>query len=163
MKEKEDTKLEGLDKDSLQNLFLEFLNYVNNKLDKKEIFIPVNIFENNKLSSLQLIIKYLKENYSLTYHQIALLVNRNDRTIWSTYNNAVKKKKEKFDLNDTRFYFPISIIHNRKLSVLESIVKYLKENYNLTYHQIAILTNRDDRTIWSTYNNAMKKWKEKKE
>ena len=160
MKEKEDFSIEGLDKNSLQNLFLEFLEHIKNKnLVSQEILIPITIFDSNKISSFQLVVKYLKENYNLTYHQLALLVNRDDRTIWSTYNNAIKKKKGKFVLKETRFYFPISIIYNRKLSVLESIVKYLKENYNLTYHQLALLVNRDDRTIWSTYNNALKKWK----
>jgi len=27
----------------------------------------------------------------------------------------------------------------------------------LTYHEIAVITNRDDRTIWTVYNRAKKK------
>ena len=52
---------------------------------------------------------------------------------------------------------PTSIFLDRTISVLEAITKYLKEEKNLTYHQIAILLNRDDRTIWTCYNRAKKK------
>ena len=33
-----------------------------------------------------------EEEYNLTYHQIGQLINRNDRTIWTVYNRAKKKK-----------------------------------------------------------------------
>jgi hypothetical protein len=49
---------------------------------------------------------------------------------------------------------PTSIFLDRSISVLEAISKYLKEEKNLTYHQIAVLLNRDDRTIWTCYNRA---------
>jgi hypothetical protein len=52
---------------------------------------------------------------------------------------------------------PTSIFLDRTISVLEAITKYLKEEKNLTYHQIAVLLNRDDRTIWTCYNRAKKK------
>ena len=52
---------------------------------------------------------------------------------------------------------PSNIFKDRSLSVLEAIVKYLKEKRNLTYHQIAELVDRDDRTIWTVYNRVIKK------
>jgi hypothetical protein len=52
---------------------------------------------------------------------------------------------------------PTSIFLDRTISVLEAITKYLKEERNLTYHQIAVLLNRDDRTVWTCYNRAKKK------
>tara|TARA_Y100000310_G_C20607360_1_gene776222 strand:- start:730 stop:945 length:216 start_codon:yes stop_codon:yes gene_type:complete len=52
---------------------------------------------------------------------------------------------------------PTSIFLDRSISVLEAIAKYLKEEKNLTYHQIAVLLNRDDRTIWTCYNRAIRK------
>lgn len=54
-------------------------------------------------------------------------------------------------------HIPMEIIKNRNLSILESIVKFLKEARNLTYHEIAVLLNRDDRTIWTVYSRARKK------
>jgi hypothetical protein len=51
---------------------------------------------------------------------------------------------------------PTKIFHDRTLSVLEAIVSYLKEK-QMTYHEIAILLNRNDRTIWTVYDRARKK------
>jgi len=51
---------------------------------------------------------------------------------------------------------PIGIFSN-KLGILESVVKYLKENLNLRYNEIATYLNRDQRTIWATYSKAVKK------
>ena len=54
---------------------------------------------------------------------------------------------------------PLSILKDRKLGALENIVLYLKDSLHLTYNEIAKLTSRDNRTIWSTYNKAKKKSK----
>lgn len=54
---------------------------------------------------------------------------------------------------------PISILKNRKLGMLESVTCYLKEEKNLKYSQIAKMLNRDQRTIWATYDKAKKKLK----
>src|SRR3989344_2690926 len=119
--------------------------------------IPIAVFDNKELSSLETICKYLKENCNLSYHQIAILLNRNDRTIWTTYNNSKKKLPALFPVSKSEYYIPISIFKERKLSVLETIAVYLKEECNLTFHEIAILLNRNDRTIWTVYNRGKKK------
>ena len=49
------------------------------------------------------------------------------------------------------------MLTDRSLSVLEVMVEYLKEHEALSFHQIAALTNRDDRTIWTVYSRAKKK------
>ena len=54
---------------------------------------------------------------------------------------------------------PTSILRDRTLSVLEAIVEYLKEHEQLSFHQIAKLLNRDDRTIWTVYRRAKQKRK----
>ncbi|MFH1649849.1 MAG: hypothetical protein ABIA93_04830 [Candidatus Woesearchaeota archaeon] len=54
---------------------------------------------------------------------------------------------------------PSIIFQDRRLAILESIVAYLKEKEKCTYHEIAELTNRDDRTIWTTYQRSLKKRK----
>jgi hypothetical protein len=56
-----------------------------------------------------------------------------------------------------KYTIPLSIVCDRNVSVFETIVEYLKNHYGLTYHEIAVLLNRDDRTIWTVYNRAMKK------
>ncbi len=52
---------------------------------------------------------------------------------------------------------PVSVLSNRSLSLLESVIEYLKDSQGMNYHEIAVLLNRDDRTIWTCYNRACKK------
>ncbi|MFH1849613.1 MAG: hypothetical protein ABH879_05490 [archaeon] len=48
-------------------------------------------------------------------------------------------------------------MRDRNVSVLEAISEYLKDSLGLCYHEIAVLLNRDDRTIWTCYSRAKKK------
>ena len=48
-------------------------------------------------------------------------------------------------------------IFTKKLSPLETDVKYLKENLDLNYSKIAELLGRNRKTIWQAYKNAAKK------
>ena len=52
---------------------------------------------------------------------------------------------------------PVSVLSDRSVSILESLVEYLKNSLGLSYHEIALMLNRDDRTIWTCYNRASKK------
>ncbi len=121
----------------------------------KELRIPVSIF-NEVLGPLESIVKYLKEDKNLNYEEISKLLYRTKSPIIATYKNSLKKFKDRLDTKSD-FFVPISIFSNLKLSVLESIVKYMKENLSLTYHNIAVLLKRDDRTIWTIYSRAIKK------
>ncbi|MBS3114282.1 hypothetical protein J4448_04215 [Candidatus Woesearchaeota archaeon] len=135
----------------------EILSLIEEKPISKEILIPVSIFEVSNLSALEVICKYLKEELELNYSKIALLLNRNSRTIWTTYKNAFRKKKERLIAKESKLYIPLSIFKNRRFSVLESIISYLKDNFNLRYSEISILLNRDERNIWTVYNRYRKK------
>lgn len=132
------------------------------KIAKKlqKLAIPTSIFKDRSLAILETIVKFLKEKHNLTYHEIAILINRDDRTIWTVYHRAKKKQKklQKIIKKPTK-NLPTTIFKDRSISVLEAIVKFLKEKHNLTYHEIAILLNRDDRTIWTVYNRVKKKLK----
>ena len=70
--------------------------------------------------------------------------------------------KENKAMKESKVNIPIYIFQDRTLSVLEVMVEYLKEKLKLNYHEIAVLLNRDDRTIWTCYNRAKKKRKSKK-
>ena len=126
-------------------------------IKKETDSVPISVFNNKELSSLETICKYLKENSNLSYHEIAVLLNRNDRTIWTTYNNAKKKLASAFVVTQSDYFIPLSIFKERKLAVLESIAVYLKDQQGLSFHQIAVLLNRNDRTIWTVYNRGKKK------
>lgn len=56
-------------------------------------------------------------------------------------------------------YVPLSIFKDRSLTVLEAVVLYLK-NSGLSFKEISVLLNRDQRTIWTVHNRAIKKKKE---
>ena len=122
---------------------------------EKEEFIPLSIF-NKKLSSLEVISKYLFENKNLSLKKISELLNRSNRNIWNSYNKSKKKFSKKLFVKES-ILLPISILRNLDFTLLENIVSYLKENLELSYHEIAVLLHRDDRTIWTVYNRVKKK------
>lgn len=58
---------------------------------KQEFKIPISIFSNRKLSILELLVSHLKEVQNLKLSQIASLLDRDPRTIWTLYSRARKK------------------------------------------------------------------------
>ncbi len=126
---------------------------------KEEVKVPISVFKSNHLGSLETIVKYLRENLFLTFRQIGTLTNRNQVALAVTYRNAKKKAHAKFAEEVSPYSIPVSILQDRKLSVLENISSYLKDTFGLTYHAVAVLLNRDDRTIWTVYQRAKKKRK----
>jgi hypothetical protein len=136
----------------------EIINLLKKRIEtKKEFSLPVNIFEDRKLGALESVVKYMKEELNLSYHEIAVHLSRDDRTIWSSYNSSSKKRKEPFSIRESKYNIPLSALGNSKLGILEAVVLYLKNNLNLRYRSIAQILNRDERTIWTTYQRATKK------
>ena len=128
----------------------------------KEIKIPIEIFKQTTSPSESLC-KYLKENKNLKFAEISKLINRDQRTIWLNYRNARKKKKEKIQIKDAKpeLSIPINIFSNRKLSILESLIFYLREK-QLKNIEIANLLNKDSRNIHTFYKRALNKLTNKK-
>jgi hypothetical protein len=118
---------------------------------QNETFIPIGIFSKD-LTVLEAVVRFLKQTKS--NREIAKLIKRDERNISNIFRNAVKKFSPSRGDNDLAF--PCSIF-NSKLSALESLVEYLKEQRSLSYHEIAKLLQRDDRTIWTVYSRAKKK------
>ena len=124
-----------------------------------DIYLPISIFNNDSLSALETITKFIKEEIGISFREIGLLLNRDERTIWGAYHSAADKLPERFKIEHHHFGVPIPIIKDRGVSVLEAITEYLKEKLGLKYCQIAPLLNRNDRTIWTVYKRAKKKRK----
>ncbi len=61
----------------------------------KEVVVPTYILKDRSVSVLEAIVEYLKNNEKLSFHEIALLINRDDRTIWTVYDRVKKKRKPK--------------------------------------------------------------------
>lgn len=125
----------------------------------KAVFVPCSLLKNRKISVLEAISKYLKEERQLTYHEIGVLLHRNERTIWTCYSRAHKKQQERYVAGKAAYTIPVSIFHDRSVSVLEAISEYMKDSLGLTYHEIAVELERDDRTIWTCYQRAKAKRK----
>jgi hypothetical protein len=123
-------------------------------MPKEELNLPLSIFDNQELSALETICKYLREEKNYRYSKIASLLNRDQRTIWVTYRKAAKKRESHLTIADSIITLPITIFQNRNMSVLEAIVGHLKDNYNLKYSEIARLIRRDERNIWAIYRKA---------
>ena len=123
---------------------------------KKEILIPVGVFANDELSSLEAIVKYLKENLKLRFSKIGKLLNRSNKTIWATYHNAVKKMPSSFGNISTDILIPASAISNRSFSTLESVVGFIKD-LDYSNHEVALMLHLDDRTIWTIYDRVKRK------
>jgi len=126
-----------------------------NKLNN-EVLIPLSIFTND-LSSLEIICKYLKEVQNLKNIEIASLIGRDSKSVWQAYDSSKTKHPKPFVIIQSQYSIPVSILKNRNLSVLENIVFYLKQFHNLTYNEISKLIKRDERTIWTVWQNIIKK------
>lgn len=125
-----------------------------------DILLPSSIFLERRLSFLESIVVYLKEVRKLTYSEIATRTNRDERNIWTLYNRAAKKLgTADFSVRtDVPFIFiPLSVVRDRSLSIMESVVYHLKQTTSLRNSEIALLLGRSSKTIWTVYNRARKK------
>ena len=64
--------------------------------DKSTLLIPINTFQNKKLSILESLIIHLKNNLRFNFTEIAFKLSRDTRNIWKVYNNGMKKINEKY-------------------------------------------------------------------
>ncbi len=139
------------------NAFFQLSNSVLRNSKNAIVEVPVSIF-NQGLSGLEALAFYLKEHKGLRFCDIATMLNRDDRTIWDSYTEG-KKKATTFSPSSESLFIPISIFQDRSFGVLEAISKHLKEQHTLKFSQIAQLLGKNDRTIWTAYNRAIKKSK----
>jgi hypothetical protein len=151
-----------------EELFFEFIEQKYN-ISKKDLLkiieakqninysIPVSILRNKKLSSLEAIVKFLRENRQLSYNIIGGHLNRNPKTLAVTYSVARRKMPESFlkEADDDIKRIPFTVFSER-LSILECICRYLKSLDN-SYATIARLLDKDQRTIWTVCKRAEEK------
>lgn len=122
---------------------------------KTEIALPISIFQ-NKLSSLEVVVKYLKEHQQLNFAAIARILNRDERTVWHAYQRSVQKKYH-LNIVDSEITIPVSQFSERKYAPLEVVVAFLKDSHSLTFTDIAALLDRSPKTVWTIYQRIQKK------
>ena len=143
---------------NLENL-LEIIKERKTSSGINEIQIPLEIFK-IELGPAEVLCKYLKENKQLKFNEIAIALNRNQRTIWINYRNSNKKYKEKIKIQENTLSVPIKIFSDRKLSISESIVKYLKDK-GLNNSQISKILGKSQNNIWTLHSRTLNKLKNK--
>lgn len=74
-----------------KKLIREIVAELDKKKSKKEKKIPLSVFATRKLTAFEALVLYLKD-LGHSYHEIAVILKRDDRTIWNTYQRAIKKK-----------------------------------------------------------------------
>jgi len=118
--------------------------------------LPISIF-NRKLSILESVVKYLKEERNLENKDIARIIKRDSKSIWAIYNNSQRKFKGKLRVDIDSLDIPFDIFANKKFSASECLIGYLKDKIGLRYSKIALLLHRNDRTIWTIYQRYKNK------
>lgn len=64
------------------------------KENKREyIDIPSFVFKDRTLSVLEVMVEYLRDNKKMRFREIAQIINRDDRTVWTVYRRAKLKRK----------------------------------------------------------------------
>ena len=139
--------------------FEDVLGMLGKKGQKDEIQIPSCIFREQDIGIMESVSKYLKEERKLTYHKIAVLLKRDDRVIWVTYNKAKVKKKEGFSLVGPNQWLPVSIFTDGVLGPLESISVYLIDDAGFNFKEACALLNRSYNSVWTCYHKAKEKLK----
>ena len=141
--------------------FDEILYRLRKKEVETDIVIPSFILRDGNLGILEAVTKYLKEEIKLTYHKIAVVLNRDDRVVWVTCSKAMKKKKERFAVAEPNYWLPVSVFAETNLGPLEAISKYLIDEAKLDFNEAAKLLSRDNRSIWACYNRSKSKLNKK--
>lgn len=163
----------SIDEKRLVSLFFDYLKQEHDisKKDIKrlllrkeeELSIPISVLRVRKVGGFEAIVKYLRENFGLSIKEISELTNRRKSTIGAVYHKVKQKLPKVFPqslIEEAEYQIPVSLLKTRELSVLETIVCHLKDDHNLRFSKIAMLLNRDDRTIWTVHKRAIQKRKD---
>ena len=149
-------ELAALTPEELRRLQTQIQRALRAKKRKLPSTIPVEIFASD-LSPAEAIVKYLKEEYGLTFSDIAQLINRDQRGIWGSYARAQKKHPEPFIIKETECEIPLAPIKDRTRSILEQVVTYLKDVRGFTPSHICALLKKQPSTIWTVYQRGREK------
>ena len=92
--------------------------------------------------------------------------NPEERFLVEMFGQITERLKQKYNYSTEEIFklwdssnivmIPIKIFSG-KLSPAESLTKFLKENLDLTYHDISELIGRDEGGVWANYKRASKK------
>jgi len=159
-----DERLEGLATSEQIVLLKSLKRHLDRKMKKlfavkmsERVSVPIDIFGKD-IGAAEALAKYLKENKEMRLSEIAKVLNRDQRTVGVNYRNASKKMKEKIDVKEKgALTIPLRELSDRRLSILESVVYYLREKRGLRNSEIAKLLEKDPRNVYTLYSRAVRK------
>lgn len=125
-------------------------------LENQESHFPLSLLTLNNLSTLESVVKYLRENKHLCYKEMAKKLNRNPSALAVTYKQARTKHEALITEFDSSIMIPFAVFDRKELSVLECVIFYL-QNQGRKQSEIARLIGKDPRTIWTIQSRIKKK------
>lgn len=57
-----------------------------------KLAIDTNIFRNTERTIFEALVVFLKDQKKMNYHDIGVLLDRDERNVWTVYNRGKKKK-----------------------------------------------------------------------
>ena len=118
------------------------------------VTVPSDVFTRD-LAPFETIVKYLRETLALRPAEIARLTGRDPRAIGVTYRRACVKVPGPLPRGISKDAFPVGMLKDRSLSVLEHLVVYLRRSESLA--EIGRSIKRDPRTIGTIARRAARK------
>ncbi|MBW2989853.1 hypothetical protein KY358_06060 [Candidatus Woesearchaeota archaeon] len=126
------------------------------RLFERDKYLPISIF-NSRLSPFETIVKFFRENRDMKFKEISSLLNKEISACWTAYKNSKRKSPKKLAYSHSKYNIPLKDLFSDKLSLLELISCYLRDQSKLNFHTIGKILHRDERTIWTAYNRALRK------
>ncbi len=127
--------------------FVEELKKEQTQDSKTKVRVPLSIFT-SEIGAAESLCKYLHENKKMRFNEISRLINRDQRTVWTSYTQA-SEKKESLPVEEG-ISLPVDIFSDRRFSILESVVYYLRER-GFTNVEVARLLGKDPRNTYTLY------------
>lgn len=121
----------------------------------QEATLPLSIFKSES-STLEIIVKYLHEIERKSFADIAVLLQRDHRTIWHAYKRS-KDRKVQLLVDRSGVTIPVSLFAQRQFSPLEVLVSYLHDQQQRSFADIARLLLLSPKTVWTVYHRKKKK------
>ena len=154
--------------DQIDQLVQEKLNVFGQEIRKiveqhQDSRLPLSIFKSAS-STLEIIVKYLHEAERRNLADIALHLQRDQRTIWHAYQRSRRKKSGPVRERSTKkskqistITIPVSLFARRQFSPLEVLASYLHEQHRLSFAEISRALSLSPKTVWTVYQRKLSK------
>jgi len=128
------------------------------------ILVPTAIFSDRNLSFSESLIDFLWAGSNLAPSKIGKLLSMDRRNVFTIMQRIAEKKKQKTTVPEPKenIFIPVDVFSERKFSVQEQLVAYLKEEKQLSNKEIALIISRSEKTVWTAYDRMKKKRGERK-